>query len=123
MSVRPAVRAVVSLAASNGSPWTRIVGASATSPPGHWREEGDLARAGDRCVVFDMGPIDGGTDSAAVLEGVGIFLAAGPEPGDHVADRGDIGRRCQLFLCLADPLAHPGEIQGFHLEFTRPRRA
>ena len=42
-----------------------------------------------------------------------------PEPGDQVRHRPDIRRGFHLLLCLADPLANPGEIHKLHLKACR----
>src|ERR1700722_16354889 len=104
MSVRPRRSAAASAAASNGSRCREMVAAimalqlrvgsaqdAPSSAAGHRREEGDLARARDRGIGFDMGAIDGGADHLGVLEGMGILFAALAEPGDQVRHGRDAG--------------------------------
>src|SRR4051812_16791730 len=86
MSVRPCVSATVSAPVSKGSRWRRMVAAGIGSPPGHRREERDLAGACDRGVRAHMGAIDGGADHLRILECMGVFLAALRQPADQVAD-------------------------------------
>src|SRR5947209_7196517 len=85
--------------------------ASASSPAGHRREEGDLAGAFDRRIERLVRLVDGGADDAHVGEGVCIALIAVPEPGDDIGDGGERGGKLDLFFPLADDLANPREIE------------
>src|SRR5580704_11757200 len=82
-------------------------GEGADSSAGHRREEGDLMGASDPGIGADVVAIDRGADHFRILEGVGITLAAPGEPGDQLADGRHACRRIDLFLRLADTLAHP----------------
>jgi hypothetical protein len=57
-----------------------------------------------------MQPVERRADHLGILEGVGVFFAAAGEPGDQVAHGGDVRRRIDLFVRLADPLAHPRKV-------------
>jgi hypothetical protein len=64
-----------------------------------------------------MGAVDGGADHLAVLEGVGVLLAATGEPISSARRTVAIAaRRLDLLLRLADALAHPGEIANFNAQ-------
>ena len=122
MSVRPRVSSAASAAASNGSRCRRTV-ADIDAYSGlhllplrqawrltarHRREEGDLARAGDRRV----GGAHGLRSMAAritlrILERMGIFLAAPGEPVIRSATVAIAGRQLELLLGLADRARAP----------------
>src|SRR5436305_13381279 len=110
MSVRPCVSAAISAAMSKSSRCSRTNSAS-----GHRREERNLARARDCRVGLHMRAVDCSADYLRVLEGVGIFLATPRKPPHQFADRAHSGWGIDLFLRLADPLAHPGEIKQFQV--------
>src|SRR5262245_15097055 len=84
------------------------------SAAGHRREERDLARAGDRSIGLDVGAIDRRTDHLRVVKRMGVFFATPGQPGHQLADGLDAGRRLDRLVRLADPLAHPGEVQDLH---------
>src|SRR5438270_12773905 len=116
MSVRSTVSAAISGAMSKSACWMRMVTGMGIGglAAGHWREEGDLAGAGDRGVRPDMSVVDGGADRARGLEGVGISLAAPGQPADQLGHGADLGRRLDRFLGKAYALAHPGKIFDLH---------
>src|SRR6185503_2066253 len=111
MSVRPFVSRAISAPMSKSSRCSRINSAS-----GHRREECDLARTRDRGLGLHMRVVDRRADHLGVLERVGVFLAAPREPGDQFADRAHISRRIDLFLRLADALAHPGKVEQLQVQ-------
>ena len=76
------------------------------------------------------GTIRGWTLLAAVIilcreilvSGLREFLAAPGQPGHQLADRGDTGGHVDIFVGLADALAHPGEIAELHVRCFTPAR-
>src|ERR1700757_3364232 len=86
----------------------------ARSAAGHRRKERDLARAGDRSILLDMGVVDRGADYPRRLEGIGVAFAAAGKPADQVFDGAHIRRRLERLLGLADAFAHPGKILHPH---------
>src|SRR3954471_12606076 len=119
MSVRPRVKVDASAAVSNGSSCRRMVAAmpvtlALRSTAGHRRKKGDLAGTSDRGLRLDVGMVDGRADHLRIFERMRIVLAAPAEPGHQVADSSDASRYFDVFLRLADPLAHPRKIQKLH---------
>src|SRR5262249_54492924 len=96
------------------------------SSPRHGREERDLAGTGDRRVWTCVSAIDGGPDDLRILERMGIFLAALPEPSHQLRDGHNGFWRRQFFLGLADAFAHPGEIDNLQrsssIKWVKPAR-
>src|SRR6266567_7148922 len=105
-SVRPAVSAKISAPMSKSSRCSRTV----NLPSRHRREERDLARAGNRRIGLHVRFVDRGADDFRILERVGVFLAARGEPIHQIANGAYARREIDLFLGLADPFAHPGEV-------------
>src|SRR5215510_14796146 len=83
ISVRPRDNVAISAPMSKSSLWMR----TDMSAPGHRREEGDLARAGDRGLRPHVVAVDRGADHVRVLERIGILLAPSGQPSDEIADR------------------------------------
>src|ERR1035438_3415083 len=81
---------------------------------GHRREKSDLGGPLDWLPSLHVGAVDGGADHLGVLEGVGVVLAARTKPRHQFADRDHSGRNLDVFLRLADALAHPGKIAQFN---------
>src|SRR4029077_4637183 len=94
VSVRPFASCAISRAASKSASWIRMLAIAVilVLAAGHRREEGGLARAGNRRLRPDMNLVDRGADHFWGLERVRIGLAAAREPGDEFADGAD-GRR------------------------------
>ena len=55
------------------------------------------------------------TNHIGILERMGIFLAARLQPLHQIAHRAHITRHIQIFLGLADALAHPCKIKNLHV--------
>src|SRR3954468_24416229 len=114
ISVRPWERSAISAPTSKSSRWMRTLMSAAR----HRRKERDLARARDLRVGLHVSLVDRGADHLRVLERVGIFLATSLQPRDQLANRAHARRRVDLFLGLPDALAHPGEIEKFHIRLS-----
>src|ERR1700722_20320167 len=84
------------------------------SAAGHRREKGDLARAGNRRIGFDMGVVDRGADHPWRFEGVGVGFGAPRPPGHQIVNGANARRRLDRLFGHADTLAHPGEILDLH---------
>src|SRR3546814_8519665 len=81
------------------------------SAAGHRRKYADFARIADFFVVLDMLLVDGDADDVGVLKRRLVFLAKGLQVAEQIAHRLHIVGKLDLFFRLADPFAHPGEIE------------